>query len=478
MGKSSKYGSGSRSSEHRDEGDYGYEKQHYKKRYDEGSGEEYSGNERSSRVKDDEYYREKERRKREKEEKKERKRREKEREESGEHGSPGRRRSREPSRERYREEEERTRGYGNYGYPPADPYGYAAPEQNYQPPPPHGQPYGVQPGHVYQAPPRESGYPTTGPEYPGRQPSPYAPGGYAPSEYQPPPPPAQGHPPVPPGYGGFQGPPESAYATGGFQGYPPPPGPPPASQQYGGYSGGSAPYNYPPPPPPPPQQGYEGYGQGGHGQSQYPVPPHQPPDHPAASQGYQAYVSSPPPPKVTAGGAAGGQHYKPQHHSAQQQQVYYGHESGSTDYPASGSTAVQFENTNPANPHSKPSTGSGGFSVSSLETFTGALTSSLHSYARTLFPATSTHKPVAQYGAPGESGLPAQQTENRFDSFAREKTGNGVKWYVDGKDYMYAVSIAIENARQSIWILDCTFSNLSQLLFLSDIKLMFRHQGG
>ncbi|PUU74397.1 hypothetical protein B9Z19DRAFT_1068231 [Tuber borchii] len=428
MGKSSKHGSGSRSSEHRDEGDYGYEK-HYRKRYDEGSGEEYSGNERSSRVKDDEYYREKERRKREKEEKKERKRREKEREESGERGSPGRRRSREPS---------------------PDPYGYAAPEQNYQPPP--GQPYGVQPGHVYQAPPHESGYPTTGAEYPGGQPSPYAPAHYAPGGYQPPPPPAQGHSPVPPGYGGFQGPPESAYATGGFQGYPPPPGPP-ASQQYGEYGGGSAPYSYPPPPPPP-QQDYEGYGQGGHRQSQYPVPPHQPPDHPAASQGYQAYVSSPPPPKVTAGGAAGGQHYKPQHHSAQQQQAYYGHESGSTGQPTSGSTAVQFENTNPANPHSKPSTGSAGFSVSSLETFTGALSSSLHSYARTLFPATSTHKPVAQYGAPGESGLPAQQTENRFDSFAREKIGNGVKWYVDGKDYMYAVSIAIENARQSIWILD------------------------
>jgi len=454
MGKSSKYGP-------RDEGGHSHEK-HYK-RHDEGSGEEYSGNERLSRVKDDEYYREKERRKHEKEERKERKRREKEREESGEHGSPGRRRSRERSSERYREEE-RARGYGNYGYPQADPYGYAAQGQNYQPPPPHGQQYGVQPGHGYQAPPHESGYPTSSAEYPGRQPSPYAPGAYGSGGYQPPPPPlAQGHPPASSGYGGFQGPPESAYATGGFQGYPPPPGPSLASQQYGGYSGGSESYSYPPPPP---QQGYGGYGQGEHGQSQCPAPPHQPPDHPAVSQGYSAHVSSPPPPKVTAGGAAGGQHYKPQHHSSQQQQAYYGHESGSTGYPGGGSAAVQFENTNPANPHSKPSTGSGGFSVSALETFTGALTSSLHSYARTLFPATSTHKPVAQYGAPGESGLPAQQTENRFDSFAREKTGNGVKWYVDGKDYMYAVSIAIENARQSIWILDCTFSGLSQPLFV------------
>ncbi|KAG0633800.1 hypothetical protein HOY80DRAFT_895945 [Tuber brumale] len=426
MGKSGKYRPSSRSPERRDEDDYRHEK-HSKKRH-EGSGGEYSGDERSGRVRDDEYYREKEHRKREKEEKKERKRREREKEESGEYGSPGRPRSRERS----------TQG------------------QSYQPPPPHGQHYGAQPGHGYQA-PHEGGYLATGSEHPGHQPSPYGPGVYTSAEYQSPPPPAQGYPPAP-GYGEFQGPPAPPiYATGGFQGYPPPPGPPPASQQYGGYSSGSAPYSYPPPPPPP-QQEYGGYVQGGHGQSQYPAPPHQPPhqplNHPAVSQGDLAYVSLPPPPKVTAGGATAGQHYKPQHHSAQQQQAYYGHDSGSADYPTGGSTAVQFENTNPANPHSKLSAGSGGSAVSALETFTGALTSSLHSYARTLFPATSAHKPVAQYGAPGESGAPAQQTENRFDSFAREKTGNGVKWYVDGKDYMYAVSIAIENARQSIWILD------------------------
>ncbi|PWW79693.1 phospholipase D/nuclease [Tuber magnatum] len=431
MGKSNKYRPSSRSPERRGDDGRRYEKR-YKKRYDDGSGEEYSGDERTSRVKGDEYYREKERRKREKEEKKERKRREKEKEEGGEYGSPGRRHSRERS-----------------------PQG-----QSYQPTPPHGQHYSAQTGQGHQAPPHGSGYPATGLEYPDCQPSPCGPGAYSSGGYQPPPPPppppAQDHPPTSPGYGGFQGPPSSPnYAAGSFQGYPPAPGPPLPLQQYGGYSGGSASYGYPPPPPPPaPQQEYGGYGQGGHGQLQYPAPPHQPPSHPAVSQGYSAYVSPTPPPKITAGGAAGGQHYKPQHHSAQQQQAYYGHEMGSTGYPTSGSTAVQFENTNPANPHSKPSAGLGGSTVSALETFTGALTSSLHSYARTLFPATSAHKPIAQHGAPAESGVPAQQTENRFDSFAREKTGNGVKWYVDGKDYMYAVSIAIENARQSIWILD------------------------
>jgi phosphatidylserine/phosphatidylglycerophosphate/cardiolipin synthase-like enzyme len=129
-----------------------------------------------------------------------------------------------------------------------------------------------------------------------------------------------------------------------------------------------------------------------------------------------------------------------------------------------GSAATQLENTNPANPHSKPS-GAGGLAISALETFTGALSSSLHTYARQLFPATTTNKPLAQQGASGESGMPAQQTENRFDSFARPKGGNGVKWYVDGKDYMYAVSVAIENARESIWILDCEC-----LLFISQAK--------
>ncbi|KAK5092862.1 hypothetical protein LTR70_006032 [Exophiala xenobiotica] len=46
-------------------------------------------------------------------------------------------------------------------------------------------------------------------------------------------------------------------------------------------------------------------------------------------------------------------------------------------------------------------------------------------------------------------------TEHRFDStFAGLKSGNDVKWYVDGCSYMWAVSQALESARQTIWILD------------------------
>ncbi|RDL38671.1 putative phospholipase D1 [Venustampulla echinocandica] len=44
--------------------------------------------------------------------------------------------------------------------------------------------------------------------------------------------------------------------------------------------------------------------------------------------------------------------------------------------------------------------------------------------------------------------------DNRFHSFAPPRTGNDAKWFVDGCGYMWAVSVAIEEARESIWILD------------------------
>ena len=43
---------------------------------------------------------------------------------------------------------------------------------------------------------------------------------------------------------------------------------------------------------------------------------------------------------------------------------------------------------------------------------------------------------------------------NRFHSFAPPRTGNNAKWFVDGCGYMWAVSIALEQAKESIWILD------------------------
>ncbi|EEH20371.2 hypothetical protein PABG_02630 [Paracoccidioides brasiliensis Pb03] len=54
----------------------------------------------------------------------------------------------------------------------------------------------------------------------------------------------------------------------------------------------------------------------------------------------------------------------------------------------------------------------------------------------------------AQYGPP-----PAN-AHNRFGSFAPPRDHCDAKWYVDGCDYMWAVSMALETARESIWILD------------------------
>ncbi|KAA8573540.1 hypothetical protein EYC84_005124 [Monilinia fructicola] len=44
--------------------------------------------------------------------------------------------------------------------------------------------------------------------------------------------------------------------------------------------------------------------------------------------------------------------------------------------------------------------------------------------------------------------------ENRFGSFAPQRTGHDIKWHVDGCEYMWAVSVALEEAQESIWILD------------------------
>lgn len=54
-----------------------------------------------------------------------------------------------------------------------------------------------------------------------------------------------------------------------------------------------------------------------------------------------------------------------------------------------------------------------------------------------------------------EHGPNKPQSEHRFGSFAPPRQANDAKWYVDGCSYFYAVSKALESARESIWILDC-----------------------
>lgn len=54
-----------------------------------------------------------------------------------------------------------------------------------------------------------------------------------------------------------------------------------------------------------------------------------------------------------------------------------------------------------------------------------------------------------------EYGHVKPNAETRFGSFAPPREHNDVKWYVDGCSYFWAVSRALESARESIWILDC-----------------------
>lgn len=59
------------------------------------------------------------------------------------------------------------------------------------------------------------------------------------------------------------------------------------------------------------------------------------------------------------------------------------------------------------------------------------------------------------HAGPGCSDGIHNNDQHRYGSSAVERTGNDVKWYVDGCSYMWAVSRAIERATTSIWILDC-----------------------
>ncbi|RMZ75361.1 hypothetical protein DV738_g5527, partial [Chaetothyriales sp. CBS 135597] len=59
---------------------------------------------------------------------------------------------------------------------------------------------------------------------------------------------------------------------------------------------------------------------------------------------------------------------------------------------------------------------------------------------------------TAAYAGPSPGFSQPQQ--HRYQSFAAVKGGNDVKWYVDGCGYFWAVSKALEEAKESVWILD------------------------
>jgi phospholipase D1/2 len=80
--------------------------------------------------------------------------------------------------------------------------------------------------------------------------------------------------------------------------------------------------------------------------------------------------------------------------------------------------------------------------------------------------------------APSGSHLEHQTQDSslhRFGSFARPKGGVDVKWYVDGCEYMWAVSRALEQARETIWILDCESTPLISSHRLESLDNMPTH---
>lgn len=63
--------------------------------------------------------------------------------------------------------------------------------------------------------------------------------------------------------------------------------------------------------------------------------------------------------------------------------------------------------------------------------------------------------PSSGLGGSSGTSVSGDASQNRYGSFAGSTCGNDAKWYVDGCGYMWAVSRALEQAVESIWILDC-----------------------
>lgn len=316
-------------------------------------------------------------------------------------------------------------------------------------------------------------------------------GGYG---YASPPPPGSGYqhyshaPPVPPQSGAQYG---HSYATQPTYSHPQPQ-PPPNLQQYPATTGyPSAGYTSPPPP----GSGYQQYPsalpQSLQSGAQYtqsytaqPTYAHTSSTQGHAGQGYnypQAQVGGghyAPPASIPPAEEYGPYHayrasgqdmnlhqapehtrpgtYHPKYHSTAQESTFAALKLD--NQPSQGLSNV------PAGPPPPASTGASGGGIFGLfnkktkpqdifSTFASTLQASLHDTARVLFPPSTTHSNPYYPSIAGSTDL---QSAHRFNSFAPLRTSvrHQPKWYVDGKDYMWAVSCALENAKHTIWILD------------------------
>lgn len=64
------------------------------------------------------------------------------------------------------------------------------------------------------------------------------------------------------------------------------------------------------------------------------------------------------------------------------------------------------------------------------------------------------HRHDEEHEQATDSKRTAIAESQRFESFAPVREGNRVKWYVDALDYLWAVSIALQNAKEVIYIED------------------------
>ncbi|KAL2406426.1 hypothetical protein ABEF93_006403 [Exophiala dermatitidis] len=142
-------------------------------------------------------------------------------------------------------------------------------------------------------------------------------------------------------------------------------------------------------------------------------------------------------------------------------QQYYGQQGSATGYPQPGQSA--YPGGPPTQqPQAKPDLGTKllGTLHSTIHNIGSDIATLLGPDGKPAQPSNQTYGQQTSGQSPyqGPSNLPASsgppQGQNRYESFASEKPGNDVKWFVDGCGYFWAVSEALEAARESIWILD------------------------
>ncbi|KAK4553643.1 hypothetical protein LTR86_009141 [Recurvomyces mirabilis] len=66
----------------------------------------------------------------------------------------------------------------------------------------------------------------------------------------------------------------------------------------------------------------------------------------------------------------------------------------------------------------------------------------------------SNHRHDEEHEQKTDAKRTAIAEDHRFQSFAPERDGNRIKWYIDGRDYFHAVSVALERAKETIYIED------------------------